>query len=503
MEIFNKDVAIFGELSLTNRPNSQGDVVTVSGTGVVSKRTYAEIKSDLGDTTAQEVTLDDTNLVVAPSTNLQTFAELADKALLKARDTGISTSYVSTVAIGGTTFSQPEFTGQIRSSEGYFAIDYEGDSNVTVNNLNSNSTYVYVDKEGVLQQQTTIPTREDWTRKLFTMRITVNVVNSEITGFEYLSNPIGHYASSIRDVYSFLLAQGVPFKKDQIITGRTDNLGFNVSAGSLLEFGGTGDIYNPNIKYFDPIYNADFFLVERTTFDLGGNTNIPKYWDNNGVLTAIGSTTLVGHRLYRFSNGELYMQYGQGNYANINLAKAGVLKEEYVLNNLLKKATFMGWWFIESTATKTAETVNAAFVEYTIGVQGGSSSELSGALIKGNNLSDVLDTAISRVNLGLDTTANQTDSTDKRFMTDAQENLLDNMVIESSQISDFEELRTYIHTQPTASSTWIISHPLKKYPTPTVVDSGKNKVKGEVRYIDINTVELKFTASFSGYAYLN
>jgi hypothetical protein len=79
----------------------------------------------------------------------------------------------------------------------------------------------------------------------------------------------------------------------------------------------------------------------------------------------------------------------------------------------------------------------------------------------------------------------------------------DAIIISTSQISDFEQLRTFVHPQIEASTTWLISHPLKKYPTPIVVDSGKNKVKGEVRYIDINTIEITFTASFSGYAYLN
>lgn len=48
-----------------------------------------------------------------------------------------------------------------------------------------------------------------------------------------------------------------------------------------------------------------------------------------------------------------------------------------------------------------------------------------GDLLAANNLSDVDNVATARTNLGLDTTANQTDSTNKRFMTDAQETKLD------------------------------------------------------------------------------
>jgi hypothetical protein len=47
--------------------------------------------------------------------------------------------------------------------------------------------------------------------------------------------------------------------------------------------------------------------------------------------------------------------------------------------------------------------------------------------LKSNNLSDLASAATARSNLGLDTTANQTDSADKRFMTDAQESKLDSV----------------------------------------------------------------------------
>lgn len=46
-------------------------------------------------------------------------------------------------------------------------------------------------------------------------------------------------------------------------------------------------------------------------------------------------------------------------------------------------------------------------------------------MLKSENLSWLANYAIARTNLWLNTTANQTDSTDKRFMTDAQENKLD------------------------------------------------------------------------------
>jgi sugar lactone lactonase YvrE len=345
------------------------------------------------------MTIDDTSLVVSDTTNLQAFAEGVDSALLRARGTGFTSTYVSTVTVGGTTFAQPAVNGEIHSDQGYFAIAYAGATGITVATLTSPSTYVYIDNAGNLQQQTSTPTRQDWSRKMFTMRIAMDISAETIIGFEYLGNPIGHYANSIRDLYKALLEQGVPFKGGQTITGRAADLGFDVSAGTLMEFGGTGNIDNANVLSLDAAANVTYRLLEQTAI-VGDETNLVKFWDNAGSITALGSGTFVAHRLYRFSNGQFAIQYGQGNYANIVLARAGLLIEDYVLNERLANATFFGWWIVGETATNTGGTTLTEFREYTIGVQGGSSSGLAGCLLKGNNLSDLLDVSAARTNLG-------------------------------------------------------------------------------------------------------
>jgi hypothetical protein len=352
-------------LSRTVSENSDS-ALDLSGTAIVFiSATATDFLSSAAD-----VVLDDTSLVVADTTDLQTFVNKTDVALLKARGTGFTTSYESTVTIGGTTFAQPAVSGEISSDEGYFAISYAGATGVTVTTLSSISTYVYIDKTGSLQQQTSIPTRQDWSRKMFTMRIAVDTVSETILGFEYLANPIGHYANSTRDLYEFLMAAGLSLRKDQDVTGRTDNLGFDAGAGEGFEYGGTGEIHNPNIKSFDAVSNTVYNLMERTGAGTDDETNLAKVWDNAGTLTALGSGTFVGHRLYRFSNGRFVIQYGQGNYANIVLAKAGAPIEEYVLNPRLLNATFFGWWFIGETATVTSGTPTlTAFKKYTIGIR--------------------------------------------------------------------------------------------------------------------------------------
>lgn len=65
--------------------------------------------------------------------------------------------------------------------------------------------------------------------------------------------------------------------------------------------------------------------------------------------------------------------------------------------------------------------------------------------------------------------------------------------------------KTYIHSQLSAVSTWIIGHFLNKYPSVTVYDSTVEKrvVVGDVEYVDTNTVKVTFSFPFAGEAYLN
>lgn len=57
--------------------------------------------------------------------------------------------------------------------------------------------------------------------------------------------------------------------------------------------------------------------------------------------------------------------------------------------------------------------------------------------------------------------------------------------------------------QMVASAHWHIVHNLGKFPSVEVVDSGGTTVYGETVFIDMNTVDLNFSAIFSGVAYLN
>lgn len=60
----------------------------------------------------------------------------------------------------------------------------------------------------------------------------------------------------------------------------------------------------------------------------------------------------------------------------------------------------------------------------------------------------------------------------------------------------------HVHTQATASDTWLVTHALGGYPSVMVVDSASTAVIGEVSYLSTSQVRISFSAPFSGFAYL-
>ena len=73
----------------------------------------------------------------------------------------------------------------------------------------------------------------------------------------------------------------------------------------------------------------------------------------------------------------------------------------------------------------------------------------------------------------------------------------------SEKLDQLDSDNFFIYSQKSASSIWHIVHNMNKYPAITIVDSANNSVVGEINYINLNEVELKFVGAFSGKAYLN
>jgi hypothetical protein len=58
------------------------------------------------------------------------------------------------------------------------------------------------------------------------------------------------------------------------------------------------------------------------------------------------------------------------------------------------------------------------------------------------------------------------------------------------------------YDQAVAATVWNITHNLQRFPPVTVIDSAGTLTEGEVKYLDINHVQLLFNFAFAGTAYL-
>lgn len=79
-------------------------------------------------------------------------------------------------------------------------------------------------------------------------------------------------------------------------------------------------------------------------------------------------------------------------------------------------------------------------------------------------------------------------------------------IVATNVQSAIEELRTrsrYVHNQPTAASTWNVTHNMRFYPNVSIVDTADSKVIGEVTYLSENALTVTFSHSFAGKAYLS
>lgn len=76
-------------------------------------------------------------------------------------------------------------------------------------------------------------------------------------------------------------------------------------------------------------------------------------------------------------------------------------------------------------------------------------------------------------------------------------------VVSTLTVLDNKEDQTYVHVQNTPATIWVVVHNLGKHPSVSVVDSAGTAWIAEVSYTDVNTLEIRHAAPFSGKAYLN
>lgn len=75
--------------------------------------------------------------------------------------------------------------------------------------------------------------------------------------------------------------------------------------------------------------------------------------------------------------------------------------------------------------------------------------------------------------------------------------------IPASEVASAGADKHYTHVQSVAASIWSVMHNLSKHPSVITVDSADTQMIGQVEYIDLNNIEIRFSAPYSGKAYFN
>jgi hypothetical protein len=76
-------------------------------------------------------------------------------------------------------------------------------------------------------------------------------------------------------------------------------------------------------------------------------------------------------------------------------------------------------------------------------------------------------------------------------------------IADKYSIAGLQSDKNFVFSQSNPSATWTINHPLKKFPSVSVIDSANNVVVGSVTYVSDNQIIINFVSPFSGKAYLN
>lgn len=236
-------------------------------------------------------------------------------------------------------------------------IEYAGETNIVCENIiTSNTTYLLINSNNELEQQPTYPTPSDRRQKIFIGYINHadrQTILSMVNNVDFTISPV----NQLRDILIPipLINDGIkvlPFGSIPSI------MGLQTTEGYLYGLGiNCGNLLDPNRKHIssNSLLSFRYYLQ---TGDISGITTVtnPMYWDNNGVLTAVGnpSKQATNQRIYVLPDGQFCIQFGQSVYANLITAVNNIASESFIVAPEIKNnGVLVGILSFASTANVT------------------------------------------------------------------------------------------------------------------------------------------------------
>jgi hypothetical protein len=409
--------------------------------------------------------------------------------------TGILVGGELSATIGGTTFSIQSGVGQIvtqtASPSGITTVvtpvhwgDYIG---VTPDDISTQPfTYLYIDLDGTLHQQPT-PFTDDQYKDVIVIGHLCHIDLSAINLVSADQNAAYGLPTRLLE----LIKTFGPIKKSGLTIGANGaNLSVNRASGSGFIIGS-----NYQIDQFDPdriilsaktpsllcrIYRdgSGGYVFDNNSGSYYNNIDPTNYDNGSGTLQTVNNNQWTIQRLYTFPSApdDIICYYGTQIYNSQGAAIENIIYEPFTEAEITQlNSIFLGYIVVRGGATNLSSISDATFIQAGLfrGLSSGGGSTTS---IKLEDLSDVNITSIQ-----------------------------DNQIIRYNSSTALYENFTpyYVHTQSVASTTWVVSHNLKKRPSVSVVDSADNIVIGDVTYNSDSQVTINFNFAFSGKAYLN
>lgn len=296
-------------------------------------------------------------------------------------------SAITLDSVSGTTFSVGPLEGWVIDNTSnptnptLTYVKYNGQTGITATNVTTaTETYLLITSAGTLTQQVTFPTPQQRRIGMYIGKLghgnrdfLINAFNEPDIDFSPLSQ--------LRDMFTpiKLINDGV------YPSPNGANLSFNTSSGTLygLGIGFTTNHLNPSSITVTAQTPTTFQYRTQTGGTATNRTTVdPANYDNNGVITAVGSPAkqATNQRIYLLQNGQIRMQYGQTVYADLTTAISAIQGETFnTFSNFRDNAILIGILSIKSDASNLSDSTQAKLLLVskfgeTVGAAGGLST---------------------------------------------------------------------------------------------------------------------------------
>jgi hypothetical protein len=219
-----------------------------------------------------------------------------------------------------------------------------------------------LDSNAQLVQQTTFPTPQERRQMIYLGKIG----HADRTSLAQVFNePDIEYSpiSQLRDMFTAIkLINGGIYPSPS-----GTSLSINTSAGTLwgLGIGAVTNPLNPGSLVIAGKSPATFQYRTQAGGTYSNTTSVdPTHYDNNGVLTLVGSPTkkATNQRIFLLQNGVIRIQYGQTVYSDLVTAQAAIQNESFnTFSNFSNNGILIGVLSVSSDATDLSNTTYARF----------------------------------------------------------------------------------------------------------------------------------------------